>query len=32
MTKFIDQVPEGRDLAKKIYTRAIDKLFERWNN
>lgn len=27
MTKFIEQIPEGRDIAKKIYTKAIDKLF-----
>ena len=28
MTKFIDHVPEGRDIAKKIYSKAIDKMFE----
>jgi len=28
MTKFIDQIPQGRDIAKKIYTKAIEKMFE----
>ena len=28
MTKFIDQIEEGRDIAKKIYSKAIDKLFK----
>lgn len=28
MTKFIDHVTEGRDLAKKIYTKAINIMFE----
>ena len=28
MTKFIDHIDEGRNIAKKIYSKAIDKLFE----
>ena len=29
MTKFIEQIPDGRDIAKKIYTKAIDTMFTR---
>lgn len=28
MTKFIDHIDEGKDIAKKIYSKAIDKMFE----
>ena len=28
MTKFVEQIPEGRDIAKKIYSKAIDRLFK----
>ena len=27
MTKFIEHIPEGRNIAKKIYSKALDKLF-----
>lgn len=28
MTKFVEQVENGKDIAKKIYTRAIEKMFD----